>query len=99
MRIAASAFFTAVLLLARSAAAETLPPSTSDAPATPPTATEPIICVQGAPPTGSHFPGPKECHTRSEWEQVHTATGDAARRYLEGHDRTTSQIGQSQTGR
>jgi len=43
---------------------------------------ETLICFRAPPPTGSHMGDGKECHTRTEWEQLRTATGDAARRVL-----------------
>jgi hypothetical protein len=84
MRIAITAFVAAFALLAYSAAADSTAPDTA---ATPSVSADPTLCIASPPPTGSHLPGAKECHTRSEWSQIHGAAGDAARQYLEHADK------------
>jgi len=93
MRSDILAVLTAVTLLAGSAAADTSTPATPDASTAPSPPPDPLICVQGTPETGSHLPGSKECHTRAEWDQIHSANADAARQYLRNYDIGKSQIG------
>jgi len=92
MRIALTAFVTTITLLGCAAAADAPSPTTAAAPAAQPDAADPIICVKTDAPTGSLIAGNKECHTRSAWDQIHSATGDAARRYLELNDRQRNQL-------
>lgn len=35
-----------------------------------------IVCRSGQPVTGSHLPGPRECHTRKEWDDMQRHTQD-----------------------
>ena len=44
-----------------------------------------IICRKGEPVTGSHFPGPTQCHTRREWEDMHRAAEESIM-----HNQTTA---------
>jgi hypothetical protein len=92
MRFALTAFVTTMLLLGSAAAADSPSPSTPAAPATQPDTADPVICVKTEAPTGSHIGGSKECHTRSGWDQIRGATGDAARRYLELNDQQRLQL-------
>jgi hypothetical protein len=36
-----------------------------------------IICHEGQPELGSRFPGPRQCHTRKEWDQIKRDSQDA----------------------
>lgn len=36
-----------------------------------------IICRAGEPQLGSRFPGPRQCHTRKEWDQIRKDSQDA----------------------
>lgn len=35
-----------------------------------------IVCRAGTPVTGSHLPGPRECHTRKQWDDMQRHTQD-----------------------
>ena len=64
------AIIAAAVLLAGPALAQTAPQTTQDDP-------NEIICRSGEPVTGSHLPGPRECHTRKEWNDMQRQTQDA----------------------
>jgi hypothetical protein len=36
-----------------------------------------MICRAGEPVTGSRFPGPRQCHTRKEWDQIRRDSQEA----------------------
>lgn len=36
-----------------------------------------VICRTGQPQLGSRFPGPRQCHTRKEWDQIRRDSQDA----------------------
>ncbi|MGQ0740899.1 MAG: hypothetical protein ACT4OG_01200 [Alphaproteobacteria bacterium] len=36
-----------------------------------------IVCKAGKPP-GSRLPGPRECHTKAEWDEIARASREAA---------------------
>jgi hypothetical protein len=64
--------------IAQGAAAPAAAPAT--APATQPSPQEDpneIICREGQPELGSRFPGPRQCHTRKEWDQIKRDSQDA----------------------
>jgi hypothetical protein len=47
-----------------------------------------IICKSGNPPVGSRLPGPRECHTKAQWDEMQRAsreaTQDTQKRMLQG---------------
>ena len=80
----------AVVVLAEPPASST-PQGTQAAAATDPQSPgDKVICVSSPPPTGSHLPGEKECHSVSEWKTLHTETANAVHNLLERADRVSN---------
>jgi len=59
--------------------ATSTPPAMAAAPENP---DDKVICVNNPPPTGSHMPGARECHTVAEWNMMHDELGRAVHRFI-----------------
>jgi len=85
MAYVATAAVAAILFIGSSAAALAEDASTTPSTGAPATLTtsapsqdDPtaVICRRGEPVTGSHFPGPTQCHTRAEWDRIRQQARD-----------------------
>ena len=82
----AAALVQVALGAAPSASAPLATPATG-APAAPPAAGEKIIC-KTLRQTGSLFDGPKECHSKREWDAINAASRDNVSDYQQRSHRT-----------
>lgn len=81
MRKLALAAFLASTLVAGTGAAFADTPNGTQGTATSPVADpNEMICKRGEVTTGSRFPGPPQCHTRLEWEQMQHNANEALTR-------------------
>ena len=66
------------LAMAQQAAPDATPAATpAAAPQAPAEDPNEVICRTGEPILGSRFPGPRQCHTRKEWDQIKRDSQDA----------------------
>lgn len=58
------------LLMSPAIYAQTTTPAAQAPQAAPADDPNEVICRAGEPIIGSRFPGPRQCHTRREWDQI-----------------------------